>query len=357
MPREMSSYERMKCVYNHETPDRLPLTDSPWGTTVARWRREGLPADVSVGDFFGFEKSGSIGTDNSPRYPSELIEETDEYVIRTTAWGATMKNWKKASSTPDFLDFRIKDRSSWDEARARMTPTEDRVNWAHLEKNHPIWRQKGYWIQAGAWFGYDVFASWHVGTERMLIAMVTDPEWCKDMIEHALSVSLELLSMVWDRGYTFDCLSFPDDLGYRNGPFFSPQTYRQVVKPAHKRACDWAHDRGVKVMLHSCGNIMELLPDLIDAGFDGLNPIETKAGMDLIGIKKQYGSQLVLQGGIDVRAMSQSDQIEEEVREKVTVAKEEGGYIYHSDHSVPDNVSFADYCRVIALVKHYGRYH
>lgn len=68
------------------------------------------------------------------------------------------------------------------------------------------------------------------------------------------------------------------------------------------------------------------------------------------------GSELVLEGGIDVRKMIQPDQIEEEVRAKITAAKVGGGYIYHSDHSVPDSVSFADYCRVIALVKYYGGY-
>jgi len=99
-------------------------------------------------------------------------------------------------------------------------------------------------------------------------------------------VNLALLEMVWDAGYTFDCLSYPDDLGYRNGVFFDLDTYRAVLKPAHKRSCDWAHQRGVRVMLHSCGNIMELIPDLIDAGFDGLNPLETKAGMDLIDLKE-----------------------------------------------------------------------
>ena len=356
MPDTMTSYERYKCVYAHEEPDRIPMVDGPWGTTVARWRREGLPAGVGVGDFFGFERIAGIGADNSPRFPSRRVEEADDYVITTSSWGATMKNWKHASSTPDFLDFYIKDRKTWEEAKARMTPTEDRVNWEHLQQNYPKWREAGYWITAGAWFGYDVFASWHVGTERLLMALVDDPEWCMDMFNHALWVNLELLTMVWDRGYKFDCLSFPDDLGYKNGLFFSLDIYREVLKPAHKRACDWAHERGVKVMLHSCGNIMEIIPDLIDAGFDGINPLETKAGMDAIEIKKMYGLQLVLEGGIDVRKMTQDDQIEEEIRTKITAAKEGGGYVYHSDHSVPDSVSFADYCRVMALVKHYGSY-
>jgi uroporphyrinogen decarboxylase len=78
--------------------------------------------------------------------------------------------------------------------------------------------------------------------------------------------------------------------------------------------------------------------------------------MDLVPVKQRFGSRLVLQGGIDVRKMTQADAIEEEIRTKVTAAKVGGGYIYHSDHSVPDSVSFADYCRVVALVKWYGRY-
>lgn len=356
MPDTMTSYERFKCVFDHKEPDRIPMRDGPWGPTIARWHKEGLPKNVGFGQFFGFENVAGIGVDNGPRYPSRVVEQTDDYVISTTDWGATMKNWKHTASVPEFIDFTIKDRKSWEDAKARMTPTKDRVNWEHLKNNYPKWREQGAWITAGAWFGYDIFASWTVGTERMLMAMYTDPDWCADMFNHSLSVDLALLDMVWDAGYKFDCLSYPDDLGYRNGLFFDLDTYRAVLKPAHKRSCDWAHERGIKVMLHSCGNIMELIPDLIDAGFDGLNPLETKAGMDVIALKEKYGSQLVLEGGIDVRKMPLSDQIEEEIRTKVTAAKVGGGYIYHSDHSVPDSVSFADYCRVVALVKYYGRY-
>jgi len=107
-------------------------------------------------------------------------------------------------------------------------------------------------------------------------------------------------------------------------------------------------------MLHSCENIMELLPDLIEICLDGLNPPEAKAGMDLVDIKGLFGDKLVLQGGIHVRTMSLPGAIEEEGPSKLAVAKEGGGYIYHSDHSVPDDVTFADYCRVIALVRNWG---
>ena len=156
-----------------------------------------------------------------------------------------MKNWKHASSTSDFLDFTITDRDSWAAAKDRMMPTEDRVDGGRLEREYRTWRRRGCWIEGHGWFGYDALASWAVGTERMLIALADDPAWCRDMFDHALSVNLALLEMVWDRGYTFDAFKFCDDLGYRSGLFFSPETYRRVLKPVHKRAFDWAHNRGV----------------------------------------------------------------------------------------------------------------
>jgi uroporphyrinogen decarboxylase len=95
------------------------------------------------------------------------------------------------------------------------------------------------------------------------------------------------------------------------------------------------------------------------AGFKCLEPLEVKAGMNLIELKKQFGEKLAFMGGIDVRAMANPnpDVILEEIRNKITIAKQGGGYIFHSDHSVPDNVSFQQYQRVIALVREYGRYH
>ncbi len=356
MSEQMTTHERMTRVYNHEEPDRLPMHDGPWGSTVARWRREGLPDGVSPAEFFGWDTFRTFGNDNSPRYPSEVVEETDEYVIQTTAWGATMRNFRTHGSVPEFLDFRIKDRDTWAEAKARMTPAEDRIDWKHLEENWPKWKAEGAWIMAHAWFGYDVFASWHVGTERILMALLDDPDWCRDMIDATLNLNLANLAMVWDRGFHFHEVRWPDDMGYRNGTFFSLDTYRAVVRPAQKRLIDWCHDRGVCTNLHSCGNIMLFVPDLVNIGLDALNPLEQKAGMDVFELKSKWGDRLVLEGGIDVRNMVDGQKIDEEIRAKFAVLKEGGGYIYHSDHSVPENVSFPDYCRVMELVRYYGRY-
>ena len=118
-------------------------------------------------------------------------------------------------------------------------------------------------------------------------------------------------------------------------------------------------ENGLKCILHSCGNVREIVPDMIEAGLDCLQPLEVKAGMDVLEIKKSFHGKLSMMGGIDVRKMALDDPgpIEEEIRTKVGFAKQGGGYIYHSDHSVPDNVSFANYQRVIELVLRYGTYY
>ena len=178
---EMTTHERMSRMYAHREADRVPVTDSPWGATIQRWRREGLPEGVTCREYFGLDHFAGIAADNSPRFPERVLEETDEYVLTTTKWGVTMKNWTHAGGVPQFLDFTIVDPASWAKAKARMCPTRDRINWDRLKRDYPRWRAEGAWISAGFWFGFDVAHAWAVGTERMLIAMATQPEWVADM--------------------------------------------------------------------------------------------------------------------------------------------------------------------------------
>ena len=353
---EMTSRERFARMFEHRDADRVPIIDGPWGATIERWRREGMPEDVDFVDFFGLDHVVHIGADNSPRYEAKVVEETDEYVINTTSWGATLKTWKHAASTPEFLDFTIVDPDSWREAKARMTPDRDRVDWDHLKKHYPMWRDRGDWIVAGLWFGFDVTHAWTVGTERLLMAFKTDPEWCTEMFNHYLDVHLALFDMVWDEGYTFDAAMWPDDMGYKHNQFFSVDTYREVLKPVHRRAVDWAHAKGIYAHLHSCGDVRPFIPEYIDIGIDALNPLEVKAGMDPIQLKHTYGDDLVLHGGINAVLWDDVDAITAEMRRVVPVLKQNGGYIFSSDHSVPSSVSLDNFRHIVELAKELGAY-
>jgi uroporphyrinogen decarboxylase len=353
----LTSHERFARMFAHQDADRIPIIDSPWGATVERWVGEGMPAGASVADFFGLDKVASIGVDNSPQFPSAVVEETDAYRIVTTNWGATLKNWTHAASTPEFLDFTVKDPDSWRAAKARMTPDRTRINWDSLAANYPTWRREGYWIEAGGWFGFDITHSWFIGTERVLMALVEDPEWIVDVFRHELEVDLALFDQVWEAGYTFDCLRWPDDMGYKLNQFFSLSTYRELLKPIHARAIEWAHAKGVKAELHSCGDIRPLVPDLVEIGLDALNPLEVKAGMDPLALKAQYGDRLVFHGGINAVLYDDLPALEVEMRQTIPALKAGGGYIFSSDHSVPSSVSLADFRRIVEMAKELGQYH
>jgi uroporphyrinogen decarboxylase len=354
--KELTSRERMARMYAHKDADRVPIMDSPWGATIERWHREGMPEGASYVDYFGIDHTPQISVDNSPRYETKTLEETDEYVIYTSSFGVTMKQWKHAASTPEFLKFTIVDPDSWVKAKERITPDKDRVNWKQLERNYPRWKKQDLWIYAGLWFGFDATHSWIVGTERILVALLEHPEWCMDMFSHFLEVNLALLDMVWDAGYKFDGISWPDDMGYKGHQFFSKDMYREMMKPYHKRAIEWAHAKGIKAHLHSCGYVAPLIPELLDIGLDALNPLEVKAGMDPIALKKEYGDKLVLHGGINAVLWDKPDEIKAEIEKVLPEVKKNGGYIFSSDHSIPSSVSLNDFKGIVEVAKRVGSY-
>jgi uroporphyrinogen decarboxylase len=147
-------------------------------------------------------------------------------------------------------------------------------------------------------------------------------------------------------------------MGSRSGPLFSLRTYDELFFPEDHRVCQFFAARGIPVILHSCGNVKRLIPRLIEAGYAGLNPLEVKAGMDLVELKKAYGDVLTFMGGIDVRQVADPDPrlIAAEIATKVPVAMQDGGYIYALDGPVLPGTSLERYCYVMELVRYYGRY-
>ncbi|MCL1887302.1 MAG: hypothetical protein FWF96_00315 [Kiritimatiellaeota bacterium] len=339
----MTTHERYKRMYEHRDADRVPVIENPWAATIERWRREGLPENVPFTEYFDLDPIDCIFIDNSPRYEWRLVEETDAYTIVTSNWGVTLRNWKHAASTPEYIDFKIKDRETWAEASARMEPSRDRINWEWLRKDYPEWRRRGHWVCAEIWFGFDTTHSRVLATDTTLVAFLEDPEWMRDVFARQLETSLAMLDMLWAEGYHFDELRWPDDMGYKGTQFFSLGVYRDLIKPFQKRAIEWAHARGVWTSLHSCGNINPFVPEFVEIGLDALNPLEVKAGMDPLRIRKNFPS-LPLIGGMDVRVLSTNnrDIVRRELEAKIPILKH-NGFVLHTDHSVPDTVDYDTY--------------
>jgi len=353
----MTARERYLAALHHQEADRVPITDSPWGHTVARWRREGLPEDQSPAQYFGYDELMGQGPDISFQFPHQVLEETDTYTIARDANGATRRNFKDHESTPELIDFTIKDRRTWEEHKHRLAWNDKRVDWEKGPEANRAARERGALVCLSCAIGYDRTQGF-IRSDWLLMAIAEDPAWVREMFDTTVELVITGAQEMMARGFEFDAAFMYDDLGYRNATLFSPAAFREIEFPSQRWLYDFCHSKGLPTILHSCGNVRALAPMLIEAGLDCLQPLEVKSGMDLIKLKRDFGDAVALFGGIDVRAMANPDPrvIEHEISTKIPVAKRGGGYIYHSDHSVPSNVSFEQYRRVMELVREYGTF-
>lgn len=147
------------------------------------------------------------------------------------------------------------------------------------------------------------------------------------------------------------------DIAYTKGMLFAPDWWRAVYKPQLRRVCDAVHAANLKVIYHGCGNASLVYEDLIEAGVDAYHPLEVKAGLDAVELKRRFGDRLALNGNIDVRVLATNDRdrVRSEVLRKLNAAKG-GGYILQTDSAVPDDVDPHTYDYMVQLVREYGTY-
>lgn len=378
----MIARERFLMALEHKEADRIPMHDTPWNAAIRRWRSEGLPANINPSEYFDFEMA-VFGADTSPRFPVKTVEENEEYITKTTPYGGLRRDHKNYSSTPEIIDYPVKTRDDWEKIKERLKPSQDRVDWegswlAGTKKDDRSFdsiletdrtdqrlglpgsrkaREQGRFTVYATPFGYDRIQS-YVHSEQLLMLIATDPDWVRDMYEADAQLSIEMYEVMKEGGFEFDGAFILCDLGYRNGLLFSPHHYDEQLRPTFRKLVHYFKGQGLPVLLHSCGCVKELIPRFIEDGLTCLQPLEVKAGMDVVQLKKDFGDQLTLMGGIDTRAMADPDPsvIEKEISTKIPFIKKGGGYIYHSDHSVPHNVSFEQYKHTLELARHYGMY-
>ena len=367
----MTSRERIQAILNLEVPeDRIGITDSYWPETVERWHNEGLPEGVSPLEFFDTDFD-HIYMDASLRLEEAILEETDEYTIRKNKHGFTAKVWKGRSGALGYLDHTIKTRENWERLQYRLevdigdtsrigtesyfTPFLRYPSWSEMAARWQDLRRRNKFVTLVVYAPFE--ATWRKhGFERTLMNMVEDPGLVEDMFDVHTTLVIETVKRGLAEGVRPDGLFLIGDIGYRNGVLFSPSAYEKLLFPYHQRLCDYCNDNGIAPILHTDGDIRSVFSLLIEAGFRAIQPLEASAGLDVRELKQQYGNRVVLMGNISAPKMSDSQEIEAEIKSKLLAAKEGGGYIYHSDHSVPSTVSFDNYRVVMELVHKYGRY-
>jgi uroporphyrinogen decarboxylase len=200
---------------------------------------------------------------------------------------------------------------------------------------------------------------WRImGSENVLMKLAEAPERIARFVERLGDFLVGITEgQIAAAGGKLRGLYVWGDIAYDHGMLFSPKYWREVFKPQVRRICDAAHKHGLKTIYHGCGNAGVVYEDLIEAGVDAYNPLEAKAGLDVVDLKRRFGQRWAFNGNIDVRVLATNDRekVRREVLRKLGAARG-GGYVFQSDHSVPDNVDPETYDYVVQLVREHGRY-
>jgi uroporphyrinogen decarboxylase len=364
----MNSKERILTVLNGGIPDRIPKCEiSFWPETVTRWHKEGLPETITVesgsslfsfemADYFGLDKITGFSFDSTLRLEKRVINETADYIIETDVFGATVKTMKNSYTPPVHIDYSIKTMDDWLKNKNRLSTNKTRIDDNYLRQYYKTCRDNNAFMTLNpfepTWFIYSV-----LGFEKMLTAMVEQPDMIIDMLDTYTDFIISMSQLTLDQGYVFDAVWFFSDLCYKNGMLFSPKIYNELVMPYHKKISEFCKSNKLKLMMHCDGDVREFIPLLIKSGFDCIEPLEARCGNDVHELKKLFGTNITFFGNISADVMSTTKHdIEQEIKTKIPVAKQGGGYIYHSDHSIPPSISFENYKYAIEAVNRYGTY-
>ncbi len=181
--------------------------------------------------------------------------------------------------------------------------------------------------------------------EEWYVSTVSRRDYVRAVFDGQCEAALENLSRIHEAvGEQIDVLFVTGtDFGTQRGPFISPADYSDLYQPFHKRINDWVHDNTTwKTFIHSCGGVEPLIGDFLEAGFDILNPVQcSAAGMDPHHLKRTYGDEVTFWGGgVDTQKtlpFGTPQQVREEVKRRVEVFADDGGFVFNSIHNVQAN--------------------
>jgi hypothetical protein len=368
-----SKINRILSALNHQESDQVPVGEFFWSSFVQRAKQ-----DLGAGNDFDPYRYWDldlvvVNPNMDPHITGiQVLEDSADRKVVKTGFEATIER-RGSCPMPRFLEFATQ---SYEDMRAFVfdDPADPRRYYAAIDDqinavtdalnlNLPSFvdRVNSY---AG---DFCVFGSvceihemiWRIlGPENVLIKMAEEPGEVEKFAERLGDFLVGIVKgQIAAAGDKLTGLYIWGDVAYRRGMMFSPAYWRRVYKPQLKRLCEEIHAAGLKVIYHGCGNASAVYEDMIEAGVDCYNPLEAKANLDVLQLKRKYGKRWTFNGNIDIRVLSTNDreQVRREVLRKLNAAKG-GGYIFQSDHSVSGDVDASTYDYCIRLVREYGRY-
>jgi uroporphyrinogen decarboxylase len=365
--------ERMRKALQHEEPDRVPISDFFWGGFTQRWREElALPPDANP--YYHYDLDWIVTVPNFDPWirPFETLHETPEEVTVRTGFGAIMHK---------HFSFPMPEMQAWDTdtfeklEQARFDPPDDPRRFFAAGDNQVAGVGDGFQRNSPAWietvkslrpdfpvYGSVIEASECltrlIGQENALLWMGEYPDEMGAVINRIGAFYLALAKAEIAAGAgLLDGFVIWGDVAYKKCTFMAPAYWREYFKPWVARMVEAAHAAGLPVIYHGCGNVKAIFQDYIELGVDAYNPLEVKAGMDVVELRRQYGHAIGFCGNSDIQIWETGDRtaIRHEVLRKLNAAKG-GGLIFQSDHSVSSSVSGLTYDFIVKLVRERGIY-
>ena len=365
--------ERLIAALEHREPDRVPVGEFFWTNFLRRAK-----ADLNVGDDFDPYRYWDldvvvINPNMDPHITGiQVLQDTAERKVVKTGFEATIER-RGTCPMPNFLDFDTKTYEQMNafefddpnDRRRYFEAIDDQINSVADALNLGL---PSYVERVNAYADdFCVFGSvcdphemiWRImGTENVLTKLAEKPTRMAKFIGRLGDFLVGIVEgQVAATGGKLSGIYIWGDIAYDQGMFFSPDYWRQVYKPQLKGICEAAHKAGLKTIYHGCGNASEVFEDMIEAGVDAYNPLEAKAGLDVVDLKRRFGRRWAFNGNINVQVLETNDRekVRREVLTKLNAAKG-GGFILQSDHSIPDNVDPSTYDYMMQLVREYGKY-
>ena len=356
----MTSRERIQAAVRWERPDALPVNESFWDGVMDDWREQGMPADVSPADYFGLDICG-MSLDASGQFEQKILDRSDGMITYKDRFGYSLRKEEGRSSTIHFFDQVNTGRDFWEnELKPRLVLSDDpaepaRIDdasyFAHFDP-YPTWEgavakyQRLY--ATDRYMLFTAYGPWeatwrHREMTQLLMDLAMEPDWVRDMADTYVRLVIDILKRCLTLGMKPDGLFLVEDLGTTRSLLFSPVSWRNVLKPAMAMLGDFLRENDITFWMHSCGAVEPVVDELVEVGLQVLNPLQVDAGMDICKLYEPYRNRLAFYGNISVPRMIESQEaLLGELQRKVPLARQ-GGFVFHSDHSIPPQVSLERY--------------
>lgn len=357
-----TSLERFLASMEYGSADRVPNYElGVWGQTQERWEQEGAPPYTLTWDWFTGEET--FGMDYRefipmnfgmmPPFEQKVIERTDKYEIIQHAHGVVTKALIEGTvrgtraSMDTYLRFPVETPEDFRDLKKRYDPSLPRRLPAYWQDRIPGWQNRRHVLVLGqncAAAGFYWRAREWMGTEGLSYAWYDQPALMHEMMEFFADYTMAVCRPILEK-VDIEYFNLNEDLSMKTGPLLSPDTYREFIFPHLKRLVEFFKSHGTRyIILDTDGNCEVLIPMFMDAGVDCIWPLERASDMDPVRLRKTFGRQLRLWGGVDKRELAKDRKAIDEHLRQLAPLVEEGGFIPTVDHTVPPDVSWDNFC-------------